>query len=217
MIGSRMRVNPRAGIARRWLLAVMLVTVCGLPAGAAVDDSRQPAFASLAGRMLVATKRIVALPFAGTVIMVVSHTPRGAVGLVVNRPIGDHPIENVLAVMGMDGLDLAGTLPVHFGGPVATNEGFVLHTSDYSTASTQFISEGLAMTSRASILGDILKGRGPKQSMFAFGYAGWGPGQLEHEIEQQAWITVPADEAIIFDDDHDTKWGRAMQLHGTGR
>ncbi|MGE3933496.1 MAG: YqgE/AlgH family protein [Rhodospirillaceae bacterium] len=212
-----MRVNWTARTGRRWLLAVVLAAVSGLSAGAAVDDSRQPPFASLAGRMLVATKRIAALPFAGTVIMIVSHTPRGAVGLVVNRPIGTHPIENVLAVMGMDGGDLVGTLPVHFGGPVGTSEGFVLHTSDYATTSTQFISEGLAMTSRASILGDILKGRGPKQSMFAFGYAGWGPGQLEHEIAQQAWITVPADEGIIFDEEHDTKWNRAMQLHGTGR
>lgn len=199
------------------MLALVAAAVAAVPARAAVDDSLQPPFASLAGRMLVATKNIATLPFAGTVIMLVSHTARGAVGLVVNRPIGVHPIENVLAVMGMDGSDLAGTVPVRFGGPVGTSEGFVLHSSDYSMESTQFVSEGLALTSRARILGDILAGRGPKLWMFAFGYAGWGPGQLEREIALQAWVSVPADEAIVFDDDNDTKWNRAMLLHGTGR
>lgn len=217
MIGRRFRVNRAAGTWRRILFVLIAAALAAVPARAAVDDSLQPTFASLAGRMLVATKSIATLPFAGTVILMVSHTPRGAVGLVVNRPIGDHPIDNVLAVMGMDGGDLTGTLPVHFGGPVGTSEGFVLHSSDYSMESTQFISEGLAMTSRARILRDILAGSGPRRSMFAFGYAGWGPGQLEREIALHAWVSVPADEAIIFDDDNETKWNRAMLLHGTGR
>jgi putative transcriptional regulator len=195
-------------------LVVAAVLAAPIAARAAVEDSAKAGFASLAGRMLVATDAIRQPPFAGSVIFLLAHTPQGAVGLVVNRPLGDHPVADVLAAMGMKGDDLAGSLAIHFGGPVGTREGFVLHSTDYVTDSTQFISDGLAMTSRAVILRDILAGHGPKRSLFALGYAGWGPGQLEREMLRNAWISVPADEAIIFDRDDETKWNRAMMLRG---
>ena len=98
---------------------------------------------------------------------------------------------------------------MHYGGPVSPARAFVLHTSDYAGPNTQAISDGIALTTDDGILDAIAHGRGPVRSLFAFGYAGWAPGQLEDEIRRGSWITVPADQPLLFSEDYDRKWERA--------
>ncbi|MDE2179485.1 MAG: YqgE/AlgH family protein, partial [candidate division NC10 bacterium] len=99
---------------------------------------------------------------------------------------------------------------VHFGGPVEPGQGFVLHTADYTIEGTEVVADGIAVTARPEILRAIGTETGPRRSLFALGYAGWAPGQLEAEIKAGAWEIVPADEALVFDEHAETKWKRAM-------
>jgi putative transcriptional regulator len=99
---------------------------------------------------------------------------------------------------------------VHFGGPVETGRGFVLHTADYREEATLHVAGNIAVTATLDILRAIGEGRGPRQCLFALGYAGWGPGQLDAEIQANGWLCVAADDRILFDRDHDAKWRRAL-------
>lgn len=161
------------------------------------------------GQFLVATEKLRDPRFDHTVIYLIQHDSSGAMGLVVNRPIGPVPAAHVLEAFGMDTNGVTGDLRVHYGGPVQPGRGFVLHTADYTEPSTQILHDGIAMTAEQKILSAIARGKGPRQSLFAFGYAGWAPDQLEGEIRDGAWIIVPADAALLFDGDHQRKWERA--------
>lgn len=163
----------------------------------------------LTGQFLVATEKLRDPRFDHTVIYLIQHDAGGAMGLVVNRPIGLVPAAHVLEAFGMDTKGVTGELHVHYGGPVQPGRGFVLHTADHTEPSTQIVGNGIAMTAEQKILGAIARGKGPRQSLFVFGYAGWAPDQLEGEIRDGAWITVPADAALLFDGDHERKWERA--------
>lgn len=108
-----------------------------------------------------------------------------------------------------------GSMAVHVGGPVETSRGFVLHSSDYFAAdSTLPINEGVCLTATIDILKAIAKGSGPDKAILALGYAGWAPGQLEHEIQTNGWLNCPADPDIIFDGDLESKYGRALDSLG---
>ena len=106
------------------------------------------------------------------------------------------------------------TIRVHFGGPVESGRGFVLHSSDFRDAGTTPVPGGLALTATIDILKSIAAGTGPRRSLLALGYAGWGPRQLDGELQANAWLSAPADEDIVFDADLDTKWERAMAKIG---
>ena len=103
---------------------------------------------------------------------------------------------------------------MHYGGPVEAGRGFVLHTADYSEDATLVVRDNIALTATLDVLRAIGQGRGPRRNLFALGYAGWAPGQLDAEIQANGWLSVPADDAIIFDPDHDQKWQRAMAKLG---
>jgi putative transcriptional regulator len=103
---------------------------------------------------------------------------------------------------------------VHFGGPVEGGRGFVLHSADYNEEATLLVDSNVALTATLDVLRAIGQGQGPRQSLFALGYAGWAPGQLDAEIKANGWLSVPADNAIIFDPDHDHKWRRALAKLG---
>ncbi len=103
-----------------------------------------------------------------------------------------------------------GEILVHYGGPVEPGRGFVLHTADYRIEGTQVVKDGIAMTPRPEILHAIGTSTGPRRSLFALGYAGWAPGQLEAEMKRGAWEIVPADEALVFDENYEKKWEKAM-------
>lgn len=131
-------------------------------------------------------------------------------GLIVNRPIAEASLSELLEQAGLDGVGVKGKIRVHFGGPVEPGQGFVLHTSDHKTDGTKIVKDGIAVTTRPEILRAMGAGIGPRKSLFALGYAGWAAGQLEAEIKAGAWEIVAADEALVFDENFETKWERAM-------
>lgn len=164
---------------------------------------------SLTGQLLVATPDMPDPRFARTVIYMVRHDGTGAMGLIVNRPLGDAPLAQVLERLGIESQGASGKIRVHYGGPVQGGRGFVLHTPDWSAEGTLAVNNEAAVTTNPEVLRAIAASKGPRRSLFAFGYAGWAPGQLEAELEQGSWTTAPADEALLFDDDYAAKWQRA--------
>jgi putative transcriptional regulator len=167
----------------------------------------------LAGQFLVATEALHDPRFARTVVYVVKHDGGGAMGLIVNRPVQDLPLAPLLQAFGRDSHGVTGSVRAHFGGPVEQRRlAFVLHTADYATPFTEPVAGEVAVTPQEGVpdlLDDVARGAGPRKWLFAIGYSGWGPGQLEREIGQGSWIAVPADEALLFDEDAARKWHRA--------
>ncbi len=166
--------------------------------------------AGLTGQFLVATPGMSDPRFSRTVIYVVHHDARGAMGLVVNRSSNEVPIAALLDRLGQDHDGVAGSMRLHYGGPVEPRRVFVLHTADYTSPGTHVIADGIALTSPSGVLRAIGAGGGPRRALLVVGYSGWGPGQLEAEIRAGAWIAAPADPALLFDEDDETKWQRAM-------
>ena len=192
------------------VVAAMLAAVifAGAPAGGAAVPARKDA--SLAGRLLVATSDLRDPRFVQTVIFMVGHDATGAMGLVINRPIGRISIATLLEQLGVGGNGVGGELRVHYGGPVEPTQGFVLHTAEYAGVDTRVVGGGIALTTDPKVLRAIGAGSGPRRSLLALGYAGWAPGQLEAEIRSGHWVDVQADEKIVFDENADKKWERAM-------
>ncbi len=168
----------------------------------------------LAGQLLVATQKLGDPRFTRTVIYMVDHDAKGAMGLIVNRAYGVGPLDKLLKGFGIEDEDLAGTIRLHYGGPVDTGRGFVLHSADFEGPGTRVVNKEVAITTKLEVLKAIAKGEGPKRSLFALGYAGWGPGQLEGEIARDDWVTAPADQDLIFSDDLESTWDRAIKMAG---
>ena len=190
-----------------WMLALGSA-VSGGEAGQAPGGP--PVGGSLAGQFLVATNELRDPRFVQTVVYMIRHDPNGAMGLVVNRPMGEGSLARLLDGLGIDSQGVGGDIRVHYGGPVEPTRGFVLHTAEYSVEGTQAVKDGIAVTSQPEILRAIGTGSGPRRALFAIGYAGWARGQLEGEIAAGAWVVVPADEALVFDENYGKKWERAM-------
>lgn len=164
----------------------------------------------LTGQLLIAMPNMRDPRFARTVIYVCAHNADGAMGLVVNRLVGSVTFPDLLVQLGIDTDAVTEEIRVHFGGPVESGRGFVLHSGEYHHASTLQVAEQMALTATIDILQDIAKGAGPRRSLLALGYAGWGPGQLDAEIQSNGWLNVSADEQLVFDEDLDGKWERAI-------
>jgi putative transcriptional regulator len=182
----------------------------------------QQATGYLDGQLLLAMPAMVDPRFSRAVIYMCAHSADGAMGIVVNQRA-----PNITFPKLLDQLDIQPHAPeggillpvdkmaVHFGGPVETGRGFVLHTSDYYVAeSTLPIDETVCLTATIDILRAIANGSGPTRSLLALGYAGWAPGQLESEIQSNGWLTCAADLDLIFDDNLDAKYERAMAKLG---
>ena len=165
------------------------------------------------GQLLIAVPHMEDPRFRRSVIYMCSHTPSGAVGLVVNQVIEDMAFADLLEQLDIERGEPANAIRVHFGGPVETGRGFVLHTQDYRIDGTTEIAGGMALTATTDILRDMAQGRGPRHSLLALGYAGWGPGQLDREIQENGWLVVPPD-SDLFDAAVDTKWQRAYAKLG---
>lgn len=188
--------------------AVVLLLVCAMGNGlqrVAVAEEHQ----YLTGRLLVATPEMGDPRFARTVIYMVSHNEDGAMGLVINRPFARGPISDLLKGLGVESEGASGEIVLHYGGPVKPGQAFMLHSNDYVGDGTTVVDDGIAVTADPEALRAISRGKGPRQSLFLFGYAGWGPGQLEAEIKAKAWFSIPSEEALIFDAEAETKWDRA--------
>jgi putative transcriptional regulator len=176
----------------------------------------------LDGQMLIAMPTMRDERFARSVIYVCAHSSEGAMGIVVNQPVANIDFSDLLVQLEViettDLVELpsrAGTVKVLKGGPVETQRGFVLHSSDFFIEdSTLPIDEGVCLTATLDILKAIARGSGPQSAILALGYAGWAPGQLENEIQENGWLHCPADPELIFGSDTEAKYGRALRKIG---
>ena len=176
----------------------------------------------LDGQVLVAMPTMEDDRFARTVIYVCAHSSEGAMGIVVNKPAPHISFPDLLVQLDVitAGEEIrlperAGAIQVLRGGPVESGRGFVLHSADFTIEdSTLPIDDGICLTATLDILKAIAKGGGPESALLALGYAGWAPGQLENEIQANGWINVPADRALVFGDDPDSKYERALAKLG---
>ncbi len=164
----------------------------------------------LTGQLLVAMPNMSDPRFAKAVIYVCSHSEEGSMGLVVNRLVQSLTFPDLLNQLDIETYGMENQIRVHLGGPVDEERGFVLHSPDYMKDSTVVVGSKYALTATVDILRDMASGDGPNQSMLALGYAGWGPGQLDQEIMENGWLSVPPNDDIVYDDILETKWERAM-------
>ena len=171
---------------------------------------------TLSGKLLIAMPAMGDPRFERSVVYVCAHNDDGAMGIIVNKPVPELRFADLLEQLGIPRPDKgARDIRVHFGGPVEGGRGFVLHSSDYeSEGGTMRIDEEVSMTATLDILRRIAAGDGPKSSMLALGYAGWGPGQLEREITENAWLTGPARSDILFGRANEHKWAAALKAIG---
>jgi putative transcriptional regulator len=164
----------------------------------------------LTGQLLIAMPQMEDSRFHRSVLYICAHSSDGAMGLVINKVLDSLTLPELMAHLEVPTEAPLQPEKIHFGGPVETARGFVLHSADYIDEGTQIVGHGLALTATLDILRAIGRGEGPLRTLLALGYAGWGPGQLDAEIQANAWLNVAADDAIVFDPQNDTKWERAI-------
>jgi len=169
---------------------------------------------SLAGQLLIAMPQMQDPRFQRSVILMCAHNEEGAMGIVVNRLLDQFDLTELMRQLGIAAQGLRGRKRVHFGGPVEGGRGFVLHSPDYVEASTLVVADVFALTATLEILRAIGRGDGPRRSFLALGYSGWGPGQLDAEIQANGWLTVAPDDDIVFGAALDDKWQRALAKLG---
>jgi putative transcriptional regulator len=176
----------------------------------------------LDGQMLIAMPSMRDERFARTLIYICAHSAEGAMGIVVNQPANNIKFPDLLVQLDVisdhDVIQLplsAGSVQVLKGGPVEPGRGFVLHSSDYFVEnSTLPIDDGICLTATLDVLKAIAKGDGPGNALLALGYAGWAPGQLETEIQDNGWLHCSADTDLIFGSDISAKYDRALRKLG---
>ena len=169
---------------------------------------------NLTHHFLIAMPNMADPYFSRTLTYICEHNDQGALGLVVNRPIDmtlQALFERLSLTLSDGGLADA---PIYFGGPVQTDRGFVLHAPAGNWQSTLRVQDKIGLTTSKDILEAVGRGEGPSKMLVSLGYAGWSAGQIEHELKQNAWLTVEAKDAIIFDLPADERLPAAMELLG---
>ena len=171
---------------------------------------------SLTGQLLIAMPQMQDPRFARSVIYLCTHGSEGAMGLVVNKFLDNPPVtlSKLMEQLGIAAEGLKADPRVHRGGPVEEGRGFVLHSADYTEEATLVVGDNVALTATLDILRAIGRGEGPKRSLLALGYAGWGPGQLDAEMQANGWLHVDADETLVFDPNSKDKWQQALAKIG---
>ncbi|MBT4905596.1 MAG: hypothetical protein HON62_01850, partial [Rhodospirillaceae bacterium] len=142
------------------------------------------------------------------------HNDEGAMGLVINKTLDSIDFRELLGQLDIPAADSARDVTVHFGGPVENQRGFVLHSGEYRHSETLMVTDQVGLTATLDILRALAQGEGPERSILALGYAGWGAGQLDAEIHDNAWLSVPYDENLMFEVSDDDKWERAFNSIG---
>ena len=166
---------------------------------------------NLSGKVLIAMPGMGDPRFDRSVVVLCSHSPEGALGLIVNKPLPDLTFAALLDQVGIARGPAMRSVPVLFGGPVEPGRGFVLHGDDWSAgAGTMPVPGGLAMTATQDVLTALARGEGPARALLALGYSGWGPGQLEQEILRNDWLTADIGPDLIFAADQGGKWAAAL-------
>lgn len=205
-------------------LAALFCAALFCAAAAAAD--KEPPVQPAAGQLLVASAELQDPRFRHSVILLVRHDATGAFGIIINRPVAERPLADLLGAIrdkdapnapdaqgtpgGRKAEPAAGTIRVFFGGPVEPQRGFVIHSADYRRAETLAAGAGLAMTATKDVLRDIAQHKGPAKYLLALGYTGWGPGQLEAETARHDWFTAPAEPGLVFDAARETVWDKAL-------
>lgn len=175
-------------------------------------DSDAP---GLSGKLLIAMPSMGDPRFEKTVVYICAHSEDGALGLVVNRRVGNVSQEDLFSQLDIECAPDMNTSAIHYGGPVETGRGFVLHSTDWGVPNaTLEVDDVVSMTATIDILQAIATGGGPRLSMIALGYAGWAGGQLESELRENGWLTCDADEEIVFGRNDDGKWIAALAKLG---
>ena len=168
----------------------------------------------LSGQMLIAMPGMTDPRFEKAVIYICAHNEDGAMGLVVNRLIESMTFPEMLKQLDIEPTEPEDVIRVLLGGPVEQARGFVLHSPDYLQDASMVVDDDVALTATIDILRAIADGAGPRNRLLALGYAGWGPGQLDSEILHNGWLNVSADDDLVFGEDLDAKWERAMAKIG---
>jgi putative transcriptional regulator len=189
-------------------LAALVAIAIVMPAAPAAGDSDQ--LSARPGEFLIAAPEMGDPRFYHAVILMVQHDAGGAFGIIVNRPVEDEPLAQLLEELGQKTEGATGQIAIYAGGPVEADIGFVLHSAEYKQPETLAIDDKLAVTSSAAVLRDIATQHGPRKYIVAFGYAGWAPGQLENELAHRVWFTAPGDAKLLFDDDPAKLWQDAL-------
>lgn len=181
------------------------------------DKLIAPTDGNLTGKILIAMPGMSDPRFERSVVLICAHSDDGAMGLVLNRPLPEVDFGGLLEQLGIEADDSIRNIEVRFGGPVEPGRGFVLHKvpehGDDPEGRVR-IGRSLAMTTTRDILEDLAHGGGPESAVLALGYAGWGPGQLEDELLQNGWLTGESADELIFGDDDQDKWSRALTVQG---
>jgi len=182
----------------------------------AIFRSRKTQGSYLEGQVLIAMPNMPDPKMEQSVLFLCAHSEKGAMALCLNKLVSNITFFDLLRQLRIrpQSRTLNG-LPVQFGGPVETGRGFVLHSPDYSSKETTVkVGNTVGLTATVDVLRAIADGKGPKQAMVALGYAGWGAGQLENEIQRNGWLTCPADEYLLFGANLTHKWEYAIRKLG---
>lgn len=166
------------------------------------------------GQILVSLPGMVDPRFHKALIMICGHDENGAMGIVINKVIENVHLKDIIDQMDLTSIKHIPKQAIHYGGPVEIGRGFVLHTSDCMQGSSVSITDDIALTASTNLIQDVVQEKGPDHLLIALGYAGWSGGQLEEEIMQNAWLTVPAESKLVFDRDPDTLWERTLKGMG---
>ena len=169
---------------------------------------------NLTGQIIVSMPSLEDERFYKTVIYMCAHSSEGSMGIIINKKIDYDLYPDLLEQLGIDKPLDKKKLFIRYGGPIESGRGFVLHSDDMIRKETLNIDKGVALTSTAEFFDDLSIGKGPKKSILALGYAGWAPGQLESEILQNSWISLPVDTSFLFDDEVSRKWTQAYKIMG---
>lgn len=178
------------------------------------DDLEKTGFISFKGLFLIAMPELADPNFSKTVTLICEHTADGALGLIINRP---HPlvvIEQIFKEFNMAVNEKIGKAPIYMGGPVQTEEIYILHGPPFDWRGTLPITQTLAMTNTVDLLEALAVGTGPSKARMMMGCAGWGPGQLEREIKENSWLTQDVSEKIIFNVAAEDCWEEAVRSLG---
>lgn len=185
-----------------------------LPDKPQIDPNLLKGDSPLRNSLLVAMPSLRDGFFAKSVVYICAHSEAGAMGIVINQKLPDIDFGDLLSQLNLPESKLIVPPIVHFGGPVESGRGFVLHSQDFMREDTVRINDKMCITGTIDILRAIAEGRGPDKSVFALGYAGWGPGQLEAEMRANSWLTAPADDDIVFGQDLGHKWEKSFKRLG---
>ena len=173
----------------------------------------EPIGSSLRNHFLIAMPGLEDPQFSQSITYICDHNSEGAMGVMINRPM-DIVLQDVFEQLNIDYKKVNSATPILSGGPVSTQRGFILHPSGRSWQSTLQISPDISLTASKDIISALAEGDGPEKAQIALGYSGWGAGQLETEIKENSWLTVPADAAILFDTPLEQRWSAAAKVLG---